>query len=69
MTGPRFFIISVGIIVGASIGFMLAFSRLERKFEAALGISQPGTLAPAAIALCTLAGFVIASQFEKRSRR
>ena len=58
----RFYVLLIGTAIGAYVGFKLAFSQLEPGI---MRRSAPGGFAPAAVAVCTVVGFLISSHLDK----
>ena len=62
MAGMRFYVLLIGTGIGAYVGFKFAFSEFEPRI---MRQSAPGGFAPAAVAVCTVMGFLIASHIDK----
>jgi hypothetical protein len=61
----RYFRLATGTAIGAFTGFMLACSSLEYKLSAH---QSAGGFEQAAVAVCTVVGFLIASHLDRTWR-
>ena len=66
MSRMRFYLLAIGTGIGAYVGFKLAFSAFEPRITRQ---SVPGGFASAAVAVCTVVGFLIASHLDKMYQR